>query len=153
MVGSLAVAFKEDIEPRVEIGAVVHMPHMRDLMGDDRAAHRCRGHDQPPAERNGPPAGTTAPAAAGIAQRQARDWFPGFVAIMRDFIGENPPCLALEPSQDAGFHRLSWTTQAQHAFAAANAARPFFAPFNQVAFAFDSDFAARGDGDNVRRAV
>ena len=69
LVGSLAVAFKEDIEPRVEIGAVVHMPHMRDLMGDDRAAHRRRRHDQPPAERNGSPAGTAAPPAAGIAKR------------------------------------------------------------------------------------
>ena len=45
LVGRLAVPFVQRVEPRIKIGAMVHMADMRDLVRDDRAAHIDGGHD------------------------------------------------------------------------------------------------------------
>lgn len=52
LVRGLAVSFVQRVEPRIKIGAMVHMADVCDLMRDDGAAHVGRGHDQPPAKRN-----------------------------------------------------------------------------------------------------
>ena len=53
LVSRLAVAFIQRVQPRIKIGAMVHMADVRDLMRDDRAAHIDGGHDQPPAQGDG----------------------------------------------------------------------------------------------------
>ena len=52
LVRGLAVAFVQRVEPRIKIGAMVHMADVRHFMRDDGAAHIDGGHDQSPAKRN-----------------------------------------------------------------------------------------------------
>ena len=105
LVSRLAVSFIQRVEPRIKIGAMVHMADVRDLMRDDRAAYIDGGHDQSPTKRNSTMAGATTPTAPRIAKRQARDGSICLGAIKGDFLGKYGTRFGFQPAQDACFNR------------------------------------------------
>jgi hypothetical protein len=64
--GAVVIVTDQPADQRIKFGAVMHVDEVHDLMRDDGATDKIRGHRQPPTVANPAIGGATTPAGAGV---------------------------------------------------------------------------------------